>query len=149
MSRYHPNPDINPIFKAAERWRQQALESQGSVLGTGDVWSNTNVLSLKHNFVDNLDEGEGTFLEKLERQLSPADSGTKQLAAEMNWFMLLCPSSISARNKRETVRTIWSWSGMPLPEDSPWLSDEVLAGIGSAGTAFNTQRWRELRFFIT
>jgi 5-methylcytosine-specific restriction protein B len=148
MSRYHPNHDTKPIFEAAERWRRQALESQGSVLGTGDVWSNANVVSLKHHFVENLDEGEGTFLEKLQRQLSPADSGTKQLAAEMNWFMLLCPSSITARNKRETVQTIWSWSDTRLPEDSPWLSDEVLAGIGSAATAFNIQRWREFRFFI-
>jgi 5-methylcytosine-specific restriction protein B len=148
MSRYHPNHDTKPIFDAADRWRQQALESVGSVLGNGAVWSNANIGSLKHHFVENLDLGEGTFLTKLERQLLPVDPGTKQLAAEMNWFMLLCPSSVTARNKRETIRTIWSWSGTSLPDDSAWLTDEVLAGIGSAGTAFNTERWRELVFFI-
>src|SRR5712671_205187 len=120
MSRYHPNRDTKPIFEAAEHWRQQALESQGSVLGTGEVWSNANVASLKHYFVENPDEGEGTFLAKLERQLLPADKGTKQLAAEMSWFMLLCPSNITPRNKRETTQTIWSWSGTSLPDNSPW-----------------------------
>ena len=37
---------------------------------------------------------------------------------------------------------------MRLPLDSRWLSDAVLGGIGSAGTAYNTNRWRELVFMI-
>ena len=32
--------------------------------------------------------------------------------------------------------------------DSQWLADDVLAGFGSAGVAFGTQRWREFIFFI-
>lgn len=148
MSRYNPDHDIGPIFEAASRWRQQALERTGSIFSNESVWSDSNLSSLKHHFVDNPDEGEGTFLDKLERQLRPAPAGVKQLAAEMTWFMLLCPSNISRKNKRETVLTIWNWSGTVLDEQSPWLSDAALAGIGSAGTAFNTHRWRELRFFV-
>jgi len=148
MSRFNPHHDLLPIFNAASLWRQSALESMGSVLGQGSIWTDENISSLKILFVDNPDEGEGTFLSKLERQIASAPATVKQLAAEMTWVMLLCPSNLSARNKRETVREIWSWSGSALVEDSPLLSDEVLAGIGSAGTAFNTQRWRELRFFI-
>ncbi len=62
--------------------------------------------------------------------------------------MLLCPSNIGIANKRETVETIWSWSDESFDRHSRWLSDAVLTGAGSAGTAFNTQRWRELRFFV-
>jgi 5-methylcytosine-specific restriction enzyme B len=50
--------------------------------------------------------------------------------------------------KRQTVQTVWSWSGEAFPSDSPWLADKVLAGIGSAGPGFNQNQWRELVFFI-
>jgi|SRR5688572_4872066 len=148
MSRFHPNRTVEPLFEAAAQWRKVALESAGSIFGPGEVWSDANLASLKWHFVENPDEGEGRFLEKLKRQLLPAPKGTNQLAAEMTWFMLLCPSNIGITNKRETVETIWSWSDQPIDRDSHWLSDAVLAGAGSAGTAFNTQRWRELRFFV-
>src|SRR5690349_12279587 len=62
--------------------------------------------------------------------------------------MLLCPSNIGVSNKRETIGEIWTLSGTPLPTNTPFLEDGVLSGIGSAGTAFNTGRWRELAFFI-
>ncbi|MDZ4056251.1 MAG: hypothetical protein U1D69_04665, partial [Polynucleobacter sp.] len=43
---------------------------------------------------------------------------------------------------------IWSWSGDQLPEHHLMLSDAALEGIGSAGTAYNTHRWREISFLI-
>lgn len=52
------------------------------------------------------------------------------------------------RQKRENVREIWSWSGGDLSATHPLLEDAVLLGIGSAGTAYNTHRWRELVFLI-
>ena len=62
--------------------------------------------------------------------------------------MLLCPSSITVGKKAENVQRVWSWSGQTLSSDSPWLRPEVLEGVGSAGTAYNTNRWREFTFFI-
>ena len=148
MSRYHPEWDLTPILDAAEYWKNEALLGQRAVLGSGAVWSNSNLEELKKYFVDNLDYGEGNFISKLGNQLTPSAPGTKQLAAEMMWFMLLCPSNVGPENKRETVLTIWDWSGIPRPDSSPLLTDEVLRGVGSAGTAFNTHRWRELVFCI-
>jgi len=63
------------------------------------------------------------------------------------WLIYLCPSSLTPRHKREIVGTLWSWSGEPLPQ-TPMMSDEVLAGIGSAGSVFNQNQWRELSFLI-
>jgi 5-methylcytosine-specific restriction protein B len=51
--------------------------------------------------------------------------------------------------KRESVRTTWGWSGTELSEDHLMLADPVLAGIGSPGVAYTTQRWRELSDQIT
>jgi 5-methylcytosine-specific restriction enzyme B len=66
----------------------------------------------------------------------------------MMWLMYLCPSSLSPGHKRRTIETMWAWSGEPFPSDSPWLQDEVLGGVGSAGPGFNQNQWRELVFLI-
>jgi len=148
MSRFHPDWDIKPILTAAEHWKRVALESQGSVFGDESIWTNENLDALQKFFVENLDFGEGNFMSKLEGQLRPTGPGTKKLMAEMMWFMFLCPSNIGSDNKRQNILETWSWSDAPRPSDSRWLSDNVLRGVGSAGTAFNTQRWREVVFFV-
>ena len=64
------------------------------------------------------------------------------------WAMLLCPSTSAAR-KREIINAIWRWSDeAPLSAMTPYLSDDVLAGIGSGGPGYNNHRWRELVFII-
>lgn len=148
MSRFHPDWNINPIFEAADRWKQVALLGSSSVLGDAALWTDENIDALQKYFVENLDFGEGNFMSKLEYQIKPTSAEVKQLMAELMWFMLLCPSNIGLDNKRETVTTIWGWSGSSIPAESPFLSNEVLNGIGSAGTAYNTHRWREVVFFI-
>ena len=148
MSQYHPEGSAAPILAAAAHWKAKALESQGSVLGSDPVWTDANLAGIQQYFVGKLDLGEGSFLQKLQQQLSAAGPGVKQLAAEMLWFMSLCPSNVSAKKKRENILTIWDWSGVRRPENSPWLTDEVLGGIGSAGTAYNTQQWKELVFLV-
>jgi 5-methylcytosine-specific restriction enzyme B len=98
-------------------------------------------------FVQNIDEGEGDFFET-KSQLSAGSAECRQLMAECLWILMLFQSNVGAAKKRENVRLVWSWSGAELPEDNPMLSDAVLEGLGSAGAAYNTQRWRELSFLI-
>jgi len=93
-------------------------------------------------------EGYGYFFNKLETQLAPTTPETKQLAAEMLWVMFLCPGNITAATKRNGIQKIWEWSGEDLNTETEWLTNEVLRGVGSAGTAYNTSRWRELMYFI-
>ena len=118
------------------------------MLGSGPVWSDANLAALNEFFVQNLDYGEGNFMSKLHSQLAPAPPDAKRLAAEMLWFMLLSPSNIGPDNKRQTVFNVWDWSSTERPAIEPWLTDDVLQGVGSGGTAYNTHRWRELVFFI-
>ena len=148
MSRYHPAWNVEPVLMAAEHWRENSLRGGNSVFGVGHIWSDSNIDAMNRFYVENLDEGEGNFMSKMEAQLEQAPSDAKKLAAEMMWFMLLCPSNVGIDNKWETFNTIWSWSGDEPPTADPWLSDDVLRGIGSAGTAFNTHRWREVVFFV-
>lgn|GEM_PF-4038087 len=62
--------------------------------------------------------------------------------------MFLCPSNVTVNKKREGITTIWSWSGDDFPTDCEWLAPEVLSGVGSGGTSYNTNRWREFVIFI-
>lgn len=148
MARFCGENIIGPKVNAALIWKEKCLLAGQSVFGTGNVWASTNIDQLNEYFVNNLDEGDGDFFEKLEAQIEPTSNQVKQLAAEMLWLMLLCPSNIKPATKRAAIERIWQWSFTPFDPPSELWSDEVLDGIGSSGTSFNTNRWRELVYFI-
>jgi len=148
MSRFCGPVDTAAILEAAAHWKEQALRNSDSVLAQSPLWTLTNIEAVETHFVNRLDMGAGDFFSKLRTQLEPTAPAVKQLAAEMLWLMLLCPSNISPAKKRESIQSVWAWSGEKLSADSPWLHDAVLTGVGSAGTSFNTNRWRELVFFV-
>lgn len=148
MSRYCPHHVIAPILEAAEHWRNRGLLNNGSTFTDSALWKVELFQELEKHFSNQPVEGETGFYEKFSEQLEPTAPDVKQLAAEMLWVMLLCPSNIRADKKREGVHRIWRWSGSEVPSEVRWLSDEVLEGVGSSGTSFNTNRWRELTFFI-
>ena len=147
MSRFCGRKNSRPILEAAEHWRNVALLKGNSVFGQGQLWTEPHLREIDRYFVQQPDLGKGTFLEKLQQQLSPTSSGAKRLVAEMMWVMYLCPSSLTPKHKLETIETIWSWSGSKLPKVERWLDTDVLDGIGSAGPGFNQNQWRELAFF--
>src|SRR6516225_5005535 len=144
MSRYCGEENPEPILRAGEEWRLRTLLRDGSLFSENALWTEQNLRSLEKYYVNQLDDTDGTFLEKLKIQLESAPAETKQLAAEMTWVMLLCPSNVTAETKNEQVRLIWSWSGDTLGENVDLLSPQVLIGIGSTGRSFNFNRWREL-----
>ena len=144
-----PSPD-HPVLRAAALWRDRCLRNDGSVFTEKSLWTSENVGYLVKHFAENLDEGEGSFLEKLEHQLARSPATAKQLAAEMFWVMYLfpVPGSMQPGTKRQQIRQVWEWSGEPLPEAPFELNEALEDGVGTPGTAFNTHRWRELLFFI-
>lgn len=149
MSRYCGEVNSAPILRAAEHWRDVALLEDGSVLSDKPLWTQAGIAALNTYFVGNPDPNGRNFIEKLREQLAPTGPEVKQLAAEMMWAMLLCPSNTSAARKREIINAIWRWSDeAPLSAMTPYLSDDVLAGIGSGGPGYNNHRWRELVFII-
>lgn len=148
MSRYCGETETGPILEASARWRDVALLGDGSVFTSKHLWTDSNLSELNRYFIQNMDQSDRQFLEKLHDQLEPSSSSAKQLAAEMMWLMYLCPSSLKATHKREVIQKMWSWSGEPFPQPAPMLADNVLSGIGSAGPGYNLNLWRELVFLI-
>jgi 5-methylcytosine-specific restriction protein B len=149
LARYNPHRDAQPVHKAAETWSARCLIADRSVfLDDRNLWTPELLDELDRRFVQNLDEGEGDFFEKLEAQLKDGSAECHQLMAEVIWIIMLFQARITPGRKRESVRRIWSWSGAELSSDNALLADEVLIGLGSAGTAYNTHRWREVVFLI-
>jgi 5-methylcytosine-specific restriction enzyme B len=146
MSRYRREP---AVLQAAERWRNRCLLDDGSILSEKRLWTLENLVHLERYFVNNPDEGEGRFLEKLQGQLSPAPAAAKQLAAELLWLLYLGVSEAALKGgtKRLQIRKVWEWSGEPLPDASAELA-ALDRGIANPGTAYQAQRWREYRFAI-
>jgi hypothetical protein len=139
--------EVDEVLRAAEHWKERCLRNDGSVFTERPLWQKKNFQALITHYVDVVDAGEGGFLEKLKKQLAPTAAEVKQLAAEMMWVMVLCPSNLNVSNKRDQIVPVWEWSGEKFV-DSSWIRDPVLRGIGSGGQGFNTRRWREFSFFI-
>ena len=144
-----PSPD-HPVLRAAARWRDRCLRNDGSVFTDKSLWTAENVGYLVQYFAENLDEGEGGFFDKLERQLAPAPGSAKQLAAEMFWvmYLVLIPGAMHPGTKRRQIRMVWEWSGERLPEAPFELEEALNAGLIHPGTAYNTHRWREFLFLV-
>jgi len=141
--------DLSPILAAARSWIDRCLVGDGGHLSGDDLrWTSTNANSLQSAFVDRPDDGDDDFMTKLKRQMSDAGAPAQLLMAEMMWVLLLFPSNISPKVKRSHVQDIWSWSGEVLSSAHPLLENPVLCGVGSAGTAYNQGRWRELAYLI-
>lgn len=97
MSRFCGEIDTAPILEAAAVWRDKCLIQDGSVLSEAALWTTPKLEELEKFFVRNLDEGSGTFIQKLETQLASTSPEAKQLAAEMMWLLLLPASNTQAR----------------------------------------------------
>ena len=137
------------ILQAAENWKNNAFLTNGSLFSNKTLWTIETLEELTKYFSDNPDTSNNRFWGKLKNQLAPTSSTAKQLAAEMNWFLLLCPSNISIKNKRDNIIKIWEWSDEPFPNSgNPFIDDQILKGIGSSGPGFNNHRWLELAYSI-
>lgn len=143
-------PHDAPVLLAAARWRDRCLRNDGSVFTDRSLWTSENVGYLVRYYAENLDEGEGTFFEKLERQLARAPGSAKHLAAEMFWvmYLILIPRSMHPGTKRRQIRMVWGWSGEALPNAPKQLEEALNEGVLHPGTAYNTHRWREFLFFV-
>ena len=152
MSRHNRRRKVDFIYDAVEKWRTQSLIANQSIFGDRqDIWKKSELIHLKRLFNDKLDHRKKVkFLAKLERQLSEGPPSCKKLMAEILWLLLLfpIPRNTGPARKREVIGTVWSWSEDKLDASHPLLVESLLMGVGSSGTAFNTQRWRELAFFI-
>ena len=134
-----------------DRLRTDCLIGDGSLLSPGrSLWTAENFAELQRSYVQNLDEGEGNFFEKLKVQLSDTTAEGHCLMAELIWLLYAFQRrDVSPPTKNQKVREVWSWSGEELPHEVEALTPPVLHGVGRAGQGYNNNKWRELVLLIT
>ena len=137
------------ILAAAEQWKQRCLLTGGSLFTEERLWTLERFGQLNTYYVERLDEGPGSFEEKLRRQLEPASPEAKRLWAEMTWAYYLIMSNLKQVTKLDRIMTVWEWSGEKLPENHSALGDVLDKGIANPGPAYSTGQWREYCFIIT
>jgi|ERR1019366_9522884 5-methylcytosine-specific restriction protein B len=138
MARQMLKRDIIPILAAAQRWIQTCLIEDRSIFRPDAHWTAPLVDEVNEAFVGRPDFGQDNYITKLKGQMKNASPLAEQLMAEMLWALLLFPSNMKARTKRQQVRDIWAMSGQQLADNNPLLDDSVLVGIGSGGPASTT-----------
>lgn len=148
MSTYCDLP-IAPILEAVEKWKQRCAIKQRSLLGEDIIWTTENLDALRENFIEKPDNSGANFMAKLEGQLAGTLPAVSQLAAELAWLLYLFPyRSMGPKVKLDNLNRIWKISGNTLPPTHWALTPEVLAGIGSAGTFYNTGFWVEFSYAV-
>lgn len=149
MARYvGGNNSAEPVLEAVDLWKITSLLSDNGIFEDREVWS-TNYLQKLDSIVEQLDNKD--FYPNFNIQLEKSGNlKIIQLAAEICWFVHLCPSyaAISQSKKRDRIRDIWKLSNASFPENSKWLRDDTLKGIGDPGTFFKTNQKKEWKFFI-
>lgn len=151
MARYNPDADLSSLYETIDRLRSDCLIGDGSLLSPGrQLWTAENFTELQRTYVQNLDEGEGKFFEKLKVQLTDTTADGRCLMAELIWLLYAFQrGDVSPLTKNLKVREVWSWSGEELPREVGALTDPVLHGVGRAGQGYNNNKWRELVLLIT
>ena len=148
MARKFHERDISAILAAAQQWLDACLTRDGAMFIEDLRWTPELLNEVHRAFVEHPDTGEDDFMTKLKGQMKNASAPAQQLMAEMLWALLLFPSNMKAKTKRQQIREIWAFSGQQLAEDHRLLRDDVLVGVGSGGMAFLIKRPEEMAFLI-
>ena len=141
-------------YAAASRWVDCALRTDGSLFTPGKaIWTRGLLAELHIRFLDQPDEGEGDFFEKLEGQLSGSTSEIYQLMGEVMYVYFLILAR--AGDKQERIERVLGWSPtqVEIPSDliDGLQSQFIDFGVGrtrmpwQVGTLIESiEQWKEL-----
>jgi 5-methylcytosine-specific restriction protein B len=145
---YHRSPGAAAVYAAARRVVDAGLRTNGSVFTPGAaIWTLEQAEDLYRRFVQQPDASSASFESKLRRQLQGAPPGTFQAMGELLFLHLLIAADIGGASKRNTIRTVLSWSPEPvtLPADLATVLDH---GLANTGVAFKTFRPFQLWYLV-
>lgn len=143
-------PSAQAMYRAAERWRDEALIDDRSLFGGHSLEPQIAVQDLRRYFSDNPDMGPGTFVTKLHDQLRDTRPDAVQVAAELLYahVLITSTSAMSSGKKAELITSVLAIEPdrtQPIPDD---LREALRGGAAHPGTAFQTYRWKMFRYLI-
>jgi 5-methylcytosine-specific restriction protein B len=151
MSRFNPNhSNASEVFKTANQFKERCLLNEQSLLIDGQaLWTSQHFQALIDHYVKQPDVGDGGFYDKLESQLATCQPLDVALMTEVFWIVQLGPTNLRAKTKAKTLERIWNMKPVAsFPSASPFLTLDVLSGLGSAGPGYNQYLPMEVAFAI-
>ncbi len=139
-----------PLYDAAAKMMDLGLRQGDSLFTPGyPVWTLATAEDFQDRFITKGDVGKDSFMVKLKRQLDNAPRATAQLAAELLYVYLLPPvsKSIGIAKKRALLQETLECSPetVVVPAD---LDQALDGGFASTGTAYNTERDRQISYLV-
>ncbi len=131
---------VEKVYDAAQEWVDCALRSEGSLFTPGKaIWTIRNLGVLHEKFLNSPDETDGSFLDKLGKQLENSPPEVYQLMGEALYFYFLIVHTKSVTDERNVIETVLGWSTSPV-EIPTELIAALTPGIATPGTAYHTFR---------
>lgn len=148
------HPETADLYRALDQFRNTCLGQLKSAFlpaddpRAGGVWTADRANELIHRFVENPDESNRAFIDKLQDQLSDASTEAVQLLVELTWLHVVMsnPEKQGYASKRQLLDDIAAIGEAAGPSD---IFDEVLhTGFVNPGTSFFTRRPNQLWLLI-
>ncbi len=140
-------PDKSEIYELAERWKDDCLIDDGSLLWKDEkIWTYENLENFKKCFVEKPDDSQNSFWEKFHKQLQGQDKGVYKLASELLLIHYLFTSGVTQKTKINGLEKVLKWSGLALPEKDMSLGINLGNGIGNPSFYYNNNRYWEMVF---
>jgi AAA domain (dynein-related subfamily)/EVE domain len=144
MSRYCGELDSSKLLDAMDRWKQNCFINDGSMLSKQNIWTSDAIEELKVGFVDNPDDSDRSYFDKMHSQISSLSPRAIGLMAEIHWLLFAIQVNMKPVTKIEQIRTIWGWSNLDESDSELAFNERTLKGLVNTGTSYNTLRWAEV-----
>ena len=110
------------VYEAAQLWVERALRSADSLFTPGQaIWSSQWLGELRERFLDNPDESEANFFDKLLGQLAGSPPEVYQLMGEVLFvcYLIVSERAIKGETKKNRIEKVLGWSPSPVsvPDD--------------------------------
>lgn len=138
------------MYAAAQRWRDESMIHDRSLFDGRTLDVDQAASDLLEWYVNNLDLGSGTFVNKLQTQLADVGEDAVQVAAELLYVhaLIASTSTWSAAKKAELVSAVTGFrtTGVAsMPDD---LRAALAGGAAGTGQGYLNYRWKMFAYLV-
>lgn len=132
------------IYELIEMWKKNSLlDNKGFIWPEETLWSNENLYKFRVMFIEQPDESEKNFYEKLQKQLTGEDESVYKYTIELLYLYYLIPARTTFETKKNKLQTVADWKNIDLDFEAE-VFQALKTGIASTGAAYNTRMYFEL-----
>jgi 5-methylcytosine-specific restriction endonuclease McrBC GTP-binding regulatory subunit McrB len=135
--------EINDIYEAFECFKARFLKDQKSIFSNNKIFTSKNLEKIIQGFVNNPDESDSSFDEKIKKQLKNEEN-VHELFAHIIWLWSLVASDMKQKSKQADVNK-WLSDSNKIKENNKFFFNH---GIMSTGQYHKTNKPAELIYII-